>query len=90
MVMYMALSLKKFDKLDEFGKSLAIAQLLSELELEAGDNARMKIFVQLQKYEATHKISSADMFESADCEKRQLDPVLNEWATLYRCYKEIA
>lgn len=86
----MHLSLKKFDKLDESGKALAIAELLSELDLGAGENARMKIFVQLQKYEATHKVSSADMFDSADCEKRELDPELDDWANLYRCYKEIA
>lgn len=86
----MRLSLKAFDGLDKAGKATAIAQLLSELDLGEAENPRMRIFTQLQKFEAAHKISSADMFDSADCEKRELDTELDEWATLYRCYKEIA
>jgi hypothetical protein len=84
------LSLKAFDKLGKSGQAAAIAELLSELDLGEGENPRMRIFARLQKFEAAHKISSADMFDSADCEKRELDPELDEWATLYRCYKEIA
>ena len=86
----MQLSFKKFDTLDQAGKEQAIAELLSSLDLSSTESPRMKIFARLQKFEAEHKISSADMFESADCEKRELDPELDEWATLYRCYKEIA
>jgi len=86
----MKLSLKAFNRLDDASKVAATAQLLSELDLGEGDGARMRIFARLQKFEAAHKISSADIFDSADCEKRELDPELDEWATLYRCYKEIA
>jgi hypothetical protein len=86
----MRLSLKTFDGLDKAGKAAAIAELVSDLDLGQSENPRMRILAQLQKFKAAHKISSADMFDSADCEKRELDPELDEWATLYRCYKEIA
>lgn len=86
----MNLPLRNLEQLDEAGKARMLAELLTEFDLDSPAEARMKIFVQLQKYEAAHKITSADMFESADCEKRALDPELDAWATLYRCYKEIA
>lgn len=86
----MNLPLRNLEQLDDAGKAKVLAELLSELDLDSPAEARMKIFVQLQKYEAAHKITSADMFDSADCEKREIDPELDEWATLYRCYKEIA
>jgi hypothetical protein len=66
-----------------------LSELVAKLDLESPDASRKILFAQLQKFEAEYKMTSEDMFSSADCVKRELDPDLDKWATLYRCYKEI-
>ena len=84
----MRLTLNEWTKLDKAGRAKAIAELISDLDLNPpDDNNRRKIFARLQKFEAAYQVSSADMFDSADCEKRLIDPELNEWAMIWRYYK---
>jgi hypothetical protein len=86
----MRLKLKKLEGLPDSSAEELICAALESLNLDSVEEARKILFAQLQMFEASYKITSEDMFASADCEKRELDPELDRWATLYRCYKEIA
>jgi len=82
--------LSDLETMDESEQDKVLAQLLSELDLDSPAGARVVIEARLQEFEAKHKMTSAQMFETVDCDKRELDPELDEWATLYRCFKDIA